>query len=115
MKITESQKLVLSQAIERWGHESQTGMAIEESAELSIEVLLSLSKFILSARKVSRVGGRAVKPEAEEKLIDEIADVIVMMEQMALIYGYEQVDQRVKFKIDRLKGRLEASTTISRP
>jgi NTP pyrophosphatase (non-canonical NTP hydrolase) len=96
MKIEETQILVLSEAVTRWGEESQMGMAIEECAE-----------FIVAARKVSRVGGREVKPDAVTNLIDEIADVIVMMEQMAIIYGHEAVRQRVKFKIDRLKTRLE--------
>ena len=90
--------IVLSEALTRWGDESQMGMAIEEAAE-----------FIVALRKCSRVGGREVSADANKAVIDEIADITIMARQMALIFGVAEVDQRIKYKIDRLKTRLENS------
>lgn len=95
MSISQDQSTILAQAIAKWGEESQRGMAIEECAE-----------FIVAARKVSRVGGREIKPQAVENVIDEIADVEIMMHQMGLIYGRDAINERIAFKIERLKGRL---------
>jgi hypothetical protein len=91
-----AQDAVLRQAIEKWGEESQMGMAIEECAE-----------FIVACRKLSRVGGREIKPESMAAFIDEVADVAIMMRQMTIIAGEYTVNERIAFKIDRLKTRLE--------
>jgi len=92
-------KKILQKAIEVWGTKAQCEMIIEECIELA-----------LSLQKLKRIRGNSAQKEME--VIDEIADVAIMMEQMAIIWGYEQVNQRIKFKIDRLKGRLE---TTSKP
>ena len=76
-------------ALEKWGPEAQTNMAVEETAE-----------FLNALAKLKR--GRCSVTD----LIDEIADVTIMMEQMALLYGKEEVDIRKSFKINRLKYRL---------
>jgi len=105
--LMDAQQAILMQAIAKWGEESQMGMAIEECGEMLVETNAALSRFIVACRKVSRVGGREVKPEAKEKLIDETADVFVVMRQMAIMLGRDAVNERIAFKIDRLKGRLE--------
>jgi len=43
----------------------------------------------------------------DEDVIDELADVHIMVEQMALIHGYEAFEERIAFKKERLKERLE--------
>lgn len=40
-------------------------------------------------------------PDLLDDVIDEIADVCVLMEQMKLFYGYKEVEDRIDFKIDR--------------
>lgn len=86
-------------AVIKWGEESQIGMAIEECAEL-----------IVAARKLSRVGGRVVSPTALEAFVDEIADVTIMMRQMALLVGVACVEERIAFKVARLSDRLNSKT-----
>jgi hypothetical protein len=46
-----------------------------------------------------------------DKIVDEIADVTIMMEQLALIYGYGDVQRRIKFKHDRLAERVDPDLT----
>lgn len=86
---------VLKDAIACFGEASQQEMAVEECAE-----------FILAMQKVKRVGGRKIKPDAIPNLISEIADVTIMMRQMALIFGEDAVNAQIEFKINRLKERL---------
>lgn len=83
-------------ALEKWGFESQSGMAIEECAE-----------FIVALRKMSRVGGRGLKPDAEAHAQDECADVLFTTMQMAVALGWEKVMERLQFKADRLEQRME--------
>ena len=72
-------------------------MAIEECAEC-----------IVAMRKLSRVGGRDLDGDvAREAVIDEIADVTIMMRQLAMIFGFAQVENRINQKIERLRKRLE--------
>lgn len=80
---------IYRKAIERYGYESQVHMAIEEMAEL----MNALMKF-----KRCRVDVPAI--------IEEIADVKIMCEQLALIYGKEAVQTQVEYKSNRLKDRL---------
>lgn len=86
MENTELFKLAAS----TWGEEAQIRVAIEECGEF-------LSAIMKSYR------GRATN----EQIVDEIADVTIMMQQMAVMFGQEAVDERIKYKIDRIKQRLE--------
>lgn len=91
----EDQIDVCKAAIEKWGADKQQKMAVEEAAE-----------FIVAMMKTERAGGRQLDPDAIAKIIDEIADVAITNYQMQLIYGVEAVEERIRFKIERLKGRL---------
>lgn len=42
----------------------------------------------------------------QSDVVGEIADVLVMANQMRLAFGPEEVDQAVQMKLDRLKGRI---------
>lgn len=76
-------------AVEKFGPESQINMAIEECAEL----IDALCKF-----RRERVGSLAV--------VTEIADVQIMCEQLAYMFGEKAVaDERSK-KIERLTRRI---------
>ena len=46
--------------------------------------------------------GRATK----EDIITELADVSIMIKQMALVYGRDEFEQEVKRKIERLQEKL---------
>ncbi len=86
----EERKAVYVSAIEKWGIDAQSCMAIEEMSELTKEIC-----------KIRR--GKN-DPDA---LADEIADVTIMLEQLRLMFGMnELVCQHMDAKIARLKSRL---------
>ena len=78
-------------AIEHFGKVPQMVKAIEEMGELSTEI----------ARNI--IG---VYP-ADDELIDEVADVTIMMRQLSIIFGEKAVEDRIEYKLTRLKGRME--------
>lgn len=90
MKFTEEQQIVLQAAITTWGEYEQECMAVGECGEF----------IALQGKKVQ---GRATP----EDWISEIADVTIMMEQLARMHGYEAVQEMVNYKLARLKTRLE--------
>lgn len=76
--------------ITKFGFDAQKAMAIEECAEL-----------INALCKEKR--GRA-----DEDIITEIADVQIMCEQLAIIYGKEKVRQERLRKLLRLHKRIQS-------
>ena len=83
---------VLEKAIEKWGKEAQTIVAMEECAEL-----------IKECSKMLRGQGNI------DHLIEEIADVLICIEQLEIIYGIDNGDVLTEqvFKLERLEKRLE--------
>ena len=83
---------VLEKAIEKWGKEAQTIVAMEEGAEL-----------IKECSKMLRGQGNI------DHLIEEIADVLTCIEQLEIIYDIDNGDVLTEqvFKLDRLEKRLE--------
>lgn len=77
---------VISEAVKHYGDESRKLIAIEECAEL-----------INALAKESR--GRSTADD----IIEEIADVIIACEQLAIIYGTGAVNQEIVRKCKRLK------------
>jgi len=77
-------------ALERWGEAAQVGMAVEECAEL----IVALQKYI----------NRTPSPDTLENIIDEIADVEMMLAQMRLTFGIsdEMLQKRIKQKFVKL-------------
>lgn len=45
-------------------------------------------------------------PTTNEQIVDEIADTLIMIMQMRLVYGKSAVDERVMFKLDRTLERI---------
>ncbi len=82
---------ILDDALETWGVEAQKNMAIEEFAEA-----------ILALVRMSR--GRTT----QEEILGELADAFIMASQMAIFHGESLVQEKINFKMDRLKKRLEA-------
>ena len=81
--------------ISEYGKKPQIDMCIEEMSELTKALL----KY-----------GRAAREdllEARDNIIDEIADVKIMCEQMEFIFdSKKEVEQRIDFKINRQISRL---------
>lgn len=82
---------VVKKAIRRFGKEKQVYIAIEEMAELTKELIKDKRGF-----------------DNHEQIVEEIADVEIMIQQLCLIFkcSNEVVEMRRK-KIERLKKRLE--------
>ena len=77
-------------AIGLYGKEKQSMMAIEEMAELTVEILHSLR-------------GR------ESNIVEEMADVYIMLEQMRILFENDSsrtVDEYITIKLEKLASRL---------
>ena len=82
------------QAIETYGEKAQKLMAIEEMSELTKEICKDFRG------KLDR-----------EHLIEEVADVLITLEQLTIIYEIsdKEIMLMLEKKIERLKERLEDS------
>lgn len=88
----EDREVIYCQAIAHYGAERQIIKAIEEIGELLEEI--------------ARYKGGAAN---QWELMDEIADVSIMLEQMRLITDIDSVEleDRITYKVGRLAGRME--------
>lgn len=89
-KITEEARKIYNMALTVFDVAPQRRMAIEEASEL-IEALVREDR------------GRANKDD----VITELADVLIMCEQLSLVYGEKEVLQEKARKLDRLAERLK--------
>lgn len=83
---------LFDRAVGHWGAAAQVEQAIEELEELHDA---------LNDRRRGRVGANAVR--------DEIADVLIMVNQLAYINDPDLVDERIEYKMNRLEDRLDQS------
>jgi NTP pyrophosphatase (non-canonical NTP hydrolase) len=74
----------------KWGEEAQYDQAVEECAEL----IAALKHF-----KRDKVG--------QEHVIDELADVALMVGQLSFMLGEERVQQAIEKKLAKLQNLLE--------
>lgn len=81
-------------AVDTYGTDAQTWMAVEEMSELSN----AIAKY-----RRNRVTNKDV--------CEEIADVFIMLIQLSYIYGVEDVDTFVDQKMDKLKKKLSKHDT----
>ena len=89
-----SEDAVFRQALETYGPQAQTMMALEEMSELSKELC-----------KASRGLGSV------EHIAEEIADVQITLEQMIILYQCQGPVERIRAeKVKRLQERLEKRT-----
>lgn len=105
--MTQEQLSDLHTFVKSYGDESQVDMCLEELAELN-SACSDLQKVLLKYRRKAR-GWHSKDVEikkAEEDIIDELADVSIMVEQMKIIYGRDAVEERIAFKINRQMDRL---------
>ncbi len=87
--ITTQVRNLYLEAIEKWGDEAQLDKAIEECAELILAI---------QHRKIHRA--------TNEHVIEEVADVQILMDQLSIIFNEDAVaDMKVK-KLDKLRRKV---------
>lgn len=86
----DSAESLYHEAFAKWGARAQITKACEELAELQVQ----LCKFLNGS------------PQEHEDIIDEIADVLVVANQMRLHFGSDDVLNRMAFKLERLEKAL---------
>lgn len=96
--MTENQEDVLLWAINTYGVEHQYWKSVEELGELIVEI----------AR-------RQDKRTTNEKIREELADVMIMSEQLRIIVGAKGTDNWIKEKLKRLFLRLRSLSMGDRP
>lgn len=90
---------VLQLAVSVYKKEAQIDMAIEEMSELT--------KALLKHRRAERSPEAWDYEKTRQNILEEIADVIIMLTQLIMIYGgREIVQQDINDKVDRLEKRL---------
>jgi NTP pyrophosphatase (non-canonical NTP hydrolase) len=89
---------VLRDAIATYGMTAQVDMAIEEMSELT--------KALCKERRTQLVPGKHA--EAHANVIEEIADVAIMLKQLLIMFDKDgEIQKEVDYKIDRLEQRLQ--------
>ncbi|APG26354.1 MAG: MazG nucleotide pyrophosphohydrolase domain-containing protein [Syntrophotalea acetylenica] len=82
---------IFDATLQKWGIEAQYDQAIEECAEL----IAALKHF-----KRGKV--------TESEIIDELADVILMTQQLVFMLGEDRVDSAITRKVEKLRLLLHA-------
>ncbi len=85
-------------AINHFGVDHQ----LEKCKEELIELLSAIHDYQKPTLECSNCVGTV-----EKNIVDEIADVIVMMMQLTIIFDNDRVNERVEFKMNRLNKRIE--------
>lgn len=93
--MTEAERTIFNKALVEYGISSQKMMAIEECAELTN----ALAK---------RSRGRA----SQADIITELADVSIMVDQLAMFFGEKAFAEERSRKVRRLEERLRVCKTF---
>ena len=89
---------VLQKCVNTYGAEAQVDMAVEEMSELT--------KALLKHRRKEAQGSKDLEA-ARENILEEVADVIIMLTQLIMIYGgRDLVKETIENKVDRQIKRL---------
>ena len=89
---------LIKKILAHYGIQNQKKKAIEEMSEL-IVVMCKTTDVPSCDPKL---------PQLMDNLIEEIADVMIMMEQLRLFYGQNEVDKMIEYKLNRQIKRIEA-------
>lgn len=82
------EQVLYENAIKLWGADFQKQMMVEECAEL-IKALMKEK--------------RKINGSTKEQVISELADVSIMLEQMAILYGRDAIEAEKQKKLERLR------------
>ena len=97
---TEKRDAAYRRIISEYGADPQIDVAIEEMSEL-IKALLKL-------RRVHKKADCNARLECRKAIIDELADVSIMIRQMEILFqAEEETDKRIDTKIVRQLKRME--------
>jgi NTP pyrophosphatase (non-canonical NTP hydrolase) len=91
---TTTMTAIAEKAVKKWGKHLQL-LKIQEEA---IELALAISHYNCPTRD---------KAKTYPALIDELADMEIMLEQARVIFDATEIDERVQFKKERLKNILK--------
>lgn len=94
---TSRDERIMRQAVETYGVQAQCDVAIEEMAELT--------KALMKTRRVPD-DDHAAQEHARSNVIEEIADVEIMIDQLKIMYGEHYVNAVREQKLVRLESRL---------
>lgn len=97
---TEEQQKVLEDTIRVYSTESQLRQTMEELTECSLAIL-KLERAKDSNLHLGEIYKR------EEELMGKIADVIIMMNQLLLVFDPAQIEQIINFKLRRQRKRID--------
>lgn len=95
---TEERRALLDRAITAYGAPAQMDMAVEEMAELTKALC-----------KVKRVSCAAEAKAVLKNVVEEMADVQIMLDQLRIIFGCSTAEAE-EYKLERLKKRLDTAT-----
>jgi len=90
VQFSEDEIKIMQKCLDQWGLNAQVGQTVEECAEL----IVALQKYV----------NRTPQPGMVENVLDEIADVEMMLGQMRLVLGIdnETLRKRIEYKFERL-------------
>lgn|SRR4030067_2314981 len=91
-------KSIASFAINHFGEEKQLLKVQEELIELSLALIHHK---------------RYNNEKSYNAVIDEVADVAIMLEQLKVIFPIDKINDRIEFKISRLKKRIESLNNLN--
>lgn len=87
---------LINECVNIYGKRSQVDMAIEEMSELT--------KALLKERRVDTDNER----KAADHIAEEMADVIIMLEQLMIIFdNVEEIQEQINYKLERQRKRLK--------
>jgi hypothetical protein len=98
---TPDQEKVFQDAITLYGEGPQLTQTNEECTELSLAILKYKRALDEQPVIISDVKQRT------RDLISEIADVIIMTQQCILLFGIEEIQQEVNYKLRRQRKRID--------
>ena len=90
VQFTDKQVSLMRSALDKWGLKAQVGQAVEECAEL----IVILQKYV----------NREPQPDTSDRILDEIADVEMMLSQLRLALNIddETLRERIEQKFEKL-------------
>ena len=108
MDKTSYNESVYRRCISQYGEQNQVDMCLEEMSELTKALLKYRRKLsLIKGECVNSTSDSTDLKKAREDIIDELADVKIMVRQMEMIFrAEEEVSARIDFKVSRQVKRL---------
>lgn len=100
---TMTEQQILQKAIDTYGQQAQIEMLVEEASEV-IQAVQKLKRAFES--KVVGIEYNIKLKASNGHLMEELADLQIMLDQMYLIFPKEEIDEYREQKINRLKERI---------